>query len=35
MAGKKWYVVTVGKAVGVFGSWWVVPSVTELSEPVF
>lgn len=31
MVGKKWYVVIVGKAVGVFASWWVVPSVTELS----
>lgn len=33
MVGRKWYVVTVGKAVGVFASWWVViPSITGVSS---
>lgn len=32
MVGKKWYVVIVGKAVGVFASWWVIPSITGVSE---
>ncbi len=34
MGQKKWYVVIVGKAVGVFTSWWVVGSLYHQSVEI-